>query len=487
MRKKIKINSVRLNIILNILYTLMNTAFPIITYPYVSRVLAPSGIGIVNFFSQVASYCTMFAALGLGTYGIRATARVRKDNTKLSEVVVELMSINIALTFFVMFFYILLSVFLPQFRNNILLVAINGIAILTAPFSLDWMYTGLEQFSYITKRDFLFKVIAAILIFLFVKNKSDYVVYALILLISNLGTTVFNFIYAHEFIKFRLTVKLRYQQHFKPMLTLFASVLAVSVYSSLDTIMLGFIRGNVQVGLYTTATKIETILLALVNAISAALLPRLSVYVESRNYLKYREILNKSFSTIFIITISFCLFFTITAKECVIILGGKAYINAAFSMQLLMPILVISGFSNITGNQILIPQGKDTYFTRAVSMGALVDIIFNLLLMKKYGAVGASIATLIAEITQMSIQFYYSKSDVLPNINYKSLFKSIFSVILATIVLLIIKQYLINIPLIISLIIQATIFFGAFIILLILAQEENVKEMVNVILSKINF
>lgn len=277
---KFKIRSMRVNVLLNMLYTLMNTIFPLITYPYISRVLDPTGIGKVNFFSQIAGYCTMFASLGIGTYGIRAVAETRNNEDDLSKTVKELLRINILLTILVLLIYCVMAVCIPQFKSNIGLILINGLAIATNPFSLDWLYSGLEQYDYITKRDFFFKIISIICIFIFVRTQSNYYIYALILTGANVGSTIFNFAYALKIIDFKFKIKLNYQKHLKPMLTLFASGLAVSVYLSLDTIMLGFIRGNREVGLYTTATKIETVLLAVVNAISVALLPRLSAYIQ---------------------------------------------------------------------------------------------------------------------------------------------------------------------------------------------------------------
>lgn len=484
MKKKINIRSIKINVILNVLYTLMNAIFPLITYPYVSRVLSAVGIGRVNFFSQIANYCTMLAALGIGTYGIRAVARTRFDHEKLSKVVKELLYINIFLTFIVMLLYLIIAIILPQFRSNLPLVLINAIAIATAPFSLDWMYSGLEQYSYITKRDFIFKIISIIAIFLFVKTKSNYAIYAFILMGANLGTTICNFLYAREIINFSAKGRLNYKQHIKPMLTLFASIFAINVYFSLDTIMLGFIRGDRQVGLYTTAVKVENVLLSVVNAISIALLPRLSAYIQEKKYTEFNAILKKSISIIMAINLSLCIFFIITAHECVLILGGNSFSDATLSMQLLMPILVISGFSNITGNQILIPKEEEKYYTFAVSIGAVMDIIINCFLMKPFGATGASLATLLAECTQMSIQLYFCRKEIKRNINFRSLLKIVVSVIVATIALFAIRHYILDIPLLINMVIQAVVFFGVVLLALLILKEENIVEIVTELIHR---
>lgn len=480
---KFKIRSMRVNVLLNMLYTLMNTIFPLITYPYISRVLDPTGIGKVNFFSQIAGYCTMFASLGIGTYGIRAVAETRNNEDDLSKTVKELLRINILLTILVLLIYCVMAVCIPQFKSNIGLILINGLAIATNPFSLDWLYSGLEQYDYITKRDFFFKIISIICIFIFVRTQSNYYIYALILIGANVGSTIFNFAYALKIIDFKFKTKLNYQKHLKPMLTLFASGLAVSVYLSLDTIMLGFIRGNREVGLYTTATKIETVLLAVINAISVALLPRLSAYIQQKRYQEFNIVLKQSISVISIITLSLCSFFIITAKDCILILGGSSFLGATLSMQLLMPILIVSGFSNITGNQILIPQGKDMCFTIAVSVGAIVDIVINFIVMKQFGAAGASFATLIAEIVQMSIQIFYARKDVFRNIDYLSIIKAFFAVTISSILLLIVTPFLEKIPLLIGMVIKAVIFFVLIFLLLLLFREKNIRNLAKAIIN----
>lgn len=480
---KFKIRSMRVNVLLNMLYTLMNTIFPLITYPYVSRVLNPLGIGKVNFFLQIASYCIMFASLGIWTYGVRAVAETRDSEVDLSKTVRELLNINIILTIIVLLVYLIMSFFISQFKSNIILILINGLAIATNPFSLDWLYSGLEQYDYITKRDFFFKIVSIICIFAFVKTQSNYYVYALILTGANVGSTVFNFSYALKIIDFKSKINLNYHKHLKPMITLFASGLAVSVYFSLDTIMLGFIRGNREVGLYTTATKVEAALLAVVNAISVALLPRLSAYVQQKRYREFNIVLKQSISVISIITLSLCFFFIIAAKQCILILGGNSFLGATLSMQLLMPILVISGFSNITGNQILIPKGKDMCFTIAVSVGAVMDIIINFMVMKRFGATGASFATLIAEITQMSIQLFYARKDVFKNSDYLSIMKAIFSVIISSIVLLITKSYFENLPLLVGLVVEAMVFFTFVLLLLLFLKEKNICKLAKDVIS----
>lgn len=480
---KFVIKNIKVNAILNVIYTLVNMLFPLLTYPYISRILGATNLGKVNFFISVANYAILFASLGLNTYGIRAIAKVRDDKMKLAKTTKELITLNMYITIVVMIIYISLAVLVSKFRSNVPLVVINGIWIITTPLGMNWLYSGLEQYTYITKRTVFFKIVSLILIFVFVRTSSDYTNYAAILVFANVGAYFLNYLNANRIVPKYYKRDLEYKKHLKPTLILFASALAISVYTNLDMIMLGFIRGDKQVGLYTVAVKAQTVLLSIVNALSTVLLPRLSFYISQKRIKEFNRILRKSIAVILLLTISLSAFFIIVAPECIAILGGKGYEGAILSMQILMPILVISGFSNITGNQILIPQGKDVAFMKAVISGAVVAFLCNLILMEKYGAVGGSIATLIAEMTQMSIQVYYSWKVVHNNFSYQTVIKAVIATVIAVAVTILCNTIL-KIGAFGKIIMDGIIYYFCYILILKLLKEEYFLELVNKILRR---
>ena len=426
-------NSIKKNAILNIIYNILNIVFPLITFPYVSRVLQVERLGNVSFFTTVANYAIMLASLGVNTYGIRAVSQVRDDKKKLSKTTAELLIINTIASIVVIVLLIGSSFFISKFSAEPVLLAINCALVFATPFGMNWLYSGLEQYGYITKRSIAVKGISLVLVFLFVKNSDDYCVYAAIIAFSTIGAYLLNLLYSQRFVSFKELPSLQYKSHFKPMMVLFASSLAISVYINLDTIMLGFISGDEQVGLYTVAVKVKSLLLIAVNAISTVLLPRLSYYLAEKRWDDFRRVLKKSVSTILMISTPLVALFILEAKDSILFLGGQEYLGATVCMMIIMPILVISGFSNITGNQILIPMGKENCFMKAVIAGAFVDLILNALLMPKWGCVGAAIATLIAECTQMSMQTYYSREYIAPSIQWKTVLHIIASTIVAVI------------------------------------------------------
>ncbi|HGQ1451697.1 TPA: polysaccharide biosynthesis C-terminal domain-containing protein, partial [Streptococcus pneumoniae] len=242
-----------------------------------------------------------------------------------------------------------------------------------------------------------------------------------------MASNFINILESRKYINFNLRRDLEFRYHLKPMWYLFASLLAVNIYINLDSVMLGIINGNDAVGIYSIASKVKWILLSVVTSVSSVLLPRLSFYSNKYDETKFNNILRKSSTIIFMISIPLTIFFMIKAKESILLLGGEQYIQAVLAMQILMPILIISGFSNITGNQILIPTGNEKYFMRAVSIGAIVNLCLNLLLMPIWGIIGGAIATLCAELVQMIIQFYFSRNKLMGNISLNSIKKVAYS------------------------------------------------------------
>lgn len=469
-------SSIKKNAVLNIIYKLSSMIFPLIVYPYVSRILLAENLGKVAFFSNVTSYGLLLGSIGISTYGIRAVAKVRDDKDKLSKTVKELFFINSVITGMVLVFLAGSLIWVEKFRSNLYLLLISMAQIAISPLSMEWLYGGLEEYSYITKRAILFKIISLFFIFGFVRTKEDYINYALILAVSSVGNYICNFVFSRKFIHFHVCEKLEFVKHLKPSLTLFASLLAISVYTSLDSVMLGFINGDNAVGLYDMAVKAKTVTLSLINAISGVLLPRLSYYVAQNARELYNETLKKSIRIIFMIAVPLTVLFEIEALDVIIILGGKEYIGAVPCMRIIMPILLISGFSNITGNQILIPHGLDKYYTKAVVCGAIVDVVLNILLMPRYSIYGAALATLIAECAQMLVQAYYSKSYLKERFDTVCMKRIILSTMLAGIVVCVTK-YIFNFHPFINILLYSFAFLGIYGILFYIFYGRKVYEL----------
>ena len=254
---KEKNHSIRYNFIMNFILTASQFIFPLITFPYVSRVLTAAGNGKVSFVSSVASYFLMIASLGIPTYGIRACAQVRDDRKKLSKTVQEIFLINLVVTILVVITYVICIFTIPRFYEDKTLFLIYGINILLNMFGMNWLFQALEKYDYITIRSMIFKIISVVLMFLLVHQKEDYVIYGAISVFAAVGSNILNFTRIHKFVEFKWSGNYGIKKHIKPILVLFAQSLAVSIYTNLDTVMLGFMKTDVDVGYYNAAVKVK--------------------------------------------------------------------------------------------------------------------------------------------------------------------------------------------------------------------------------------
>lgn len=399
-----KVKSLKHNAVMNVILSISTIIFPLITYPYVARVLGVTMNGRLSFAQSVINYFALFATLGITTYGIRATAQVRDNKRELSKRVQELVIINVITTaiVFAVLFVAILAV--PKLRHEWLLLLIYGSNMILNVAGLNWMYSGLEKYDYITIRSIAFKFISLILMFIFVHNPEDGWKYACITVFANVGSNILNIINARKYITFRPIGNYNLKQHIKPTLTMFSTLLAVNVYTSLDNVMLGFIKSDYQVGIYHTAVRIQQILTTLVTSVGAVLMPRLSYYVEKESKGEFYAVLKKSYKVLIMLSVPVTIFFIIFATRTVWVIAGVKYTAAITPMRIMMFTVITTALSNIIGMQIFIPLGKENAFLKAVVCGAVVDIILNAILMPFWGPIGAAIATLIAETVQLVMQ-----------------------------------------------------------------------------------
>lgn len=481
-----KENSIKYNALMNILLTLSSLIFPLISFPYVTRILSVESLGQVNFMNSVGTYAIMFAGLGIGTYGIRACSLVRDNKEELSKTTHELLFLKTISTTIVIVALFGSVLFVKKFQNNFSLLLLQIVLIISNIFSLDWFFSGLEKYSYITKRSILFKFVSLVLLILFVKKSNDAFLYSAITVFSLAASYVCNLIYSRKFVSYKKQNNYNISRHLRATFLLFAATLAVSIYTSLDTVMLGFINGDKDVGYYTVAVKVKTILLSLVNAVSAVLLPRLSYYAKQNKRDEFLILVKKSILVISMLAIPMSLYFIFEAQDSVCLLASNTYLPSVLGMQILMPILIISGFSNIVGNQILLPRGQDKYFMCAVTTGAVVDFLLNLFLLPRYGFIGAAIATLIAEVSQASIQTFFAKDIIIRCINIKELLKIVISSIMGTIIVLVLRHY-INYNAFINLVITVIGFACIYVAMLWILKVEVFLALKNQFLTQIKY
>ena len=402
-----KNNSVAINGLFFAGYRVLNILFPLITSIYVARVLLPSGTGRVAYAQNVVTYFTLLASLGLPTYGTREIARNLSSEEKCNETFFELISINTISTTICAIAYYTLCFTIPSFSNDLQLYLIAGLAIVLNYFNIDWLYQGREEYKYIAIRGFLIKALSVALLFLVVKEQSDYVAYAGIYCLVLGGNNLVNCIGLKRRVHFTKR-KLNLRRHLKPIIILFATTVAIELYTMLDTTMLGIICSDQVVGYYSYAMKTTKIIITVLTAATTVLLPRLSsTYHVSRE--RYKSLANKGIAFLFSVSIPISAYMYFNAYDIVVFLYGNHYENAVETLKILALLIPFISFSTYLGAQILCSANCEKDMLIAVSIGAITNILMNAVLIPRFYQNGAAIASVASEFIVMLCDAYFVK------------------------------------------------------------------------------
>lgn len=407
-----KAPSIKLNAILNSMRIMMGMLFPIVTFPYASRVLLPEGVGMVSFARSYVDFFIILASLGVGTYGVREAAKVRDNKAELSKVTKEIFTINIISTA-VAYCLLFISVFVfpPLAYYRILIILISS-KILFIVLGFEWLYGGLENFRYITIRAFFFQILSVALLYLFVKEPDDYLIYASIAVISNVGSNICNWVYSRNFIDFSLVKKLELRKHLKPIFILFATSAIGTIHVVLDKVMLGIFCNDWYVGIYTAADKINRLVITMVFAVGAVIVPRISYYFKNGEIDKFKDLVHKNFDFMFLISLPCFIGLFLVGKTAILAFCGEDFIAAIPIMRMITVLIVIIGIGGIISSQTLIPIGKEKVVFYCLCISVCMNTILNLILIPSYNIYGAAIATICSESIFLIQLIYHGRKIV---------------------------------------------------------------------------
>lgn len=452
--------SIKKNFIMNSILTMSSFIFPLITFPYVTRILQPAGTGKVAFAISLISYFNLIAQLGIPTYGVRECARVRDDREQLSKTAQELMIINLIMSAFAYISLAIAIITVPRLFSDRALLILVSVTIFLNAIGMEWLYKALEQYTYIAVRSILFKFIALIAMFALIHTKQDYIIYGGISVFASSASNIVNLIHSRKHIDLWPSRRLELAKHLKPIMVFFAMACATTIYTNLDEVMLGFMTSDIEVGYYDAATKIKKVLISVVTSLGVVVLPRASYYIEKGNTKEFWEISSKAIHFIFLMATPVLVFFCLFSKEVIYILAGKAYEGAIIPMQVLMPTLLFIGLTNIMGIQIMIPLGREKQVLYSVALGAIVDAVINFALIPKFGATGAAIGTLVAEAVVLVYQFWVLKGDMIPIFQELRYWKLVLAIAVSTATGFLCSMLLDNV--IVTILCGAVLFFAVY-------------------------
>lgn len=475
MKKK----SIKKNYIYNLSYQILIIILPIITTPYLARILGANGTGIYGYTISIVTYFILFGSLGLNLYGQREIAYIQDDKEKRSKIFSELVILKtITMLISIILFYIFFGIkgeYSLYYKILLLEMVANII-------DISWLYQGLEEFKKIVIRNFIIKLISLAAIFLFIKSKDDVGIYILIYVLTTLIGNISLWFNLKKYVKF-IFRKLNIVQHVKPTLALFVPQIAIQVYTILDKTMIGAILGDMnEVGYYEQAQKIIKILLTIITSLGTVMMPRIANCFANNNQAKINDYMKKSIN--FVYLFSFPLMFGIIAvsSNFVPLFFGVGYDSVILIMIVMSFIILFISLSSIIGTQYLLTTKRQKEFTTSVVMGAIINFLLNFILIKSYKSLGATFATVIAEFTVTSCQIYFVRKQF----NIKDILKLSKNYFISALVMLIIcfgvDQIVTNNFM--GLILQVIIGIISYFVCLVVFRDKFIKEIINKSLKK---
>lgn len=399
------------NIFFNFVKTLMNILFPFITFPYVSRVLGVDGIGKVQYCNSIISYFTLIATLGITIYAVREGSKYKNDREKLTRFSKEILCINTISMFiaYLLFIFYFFCVFSESYQ---ILMIVCSFSILFSAYSVEWLYQIKEDYYYISLRSFIIQIISLFFLFMFVKDKNDYIIYAFVSILGSSGSFAFNLIHSKKYIDFLKKEKLNLKKHIKPILTIFGISISSSIYMNLDIAMLGIIHSTTAVGLYSAAVKLSHVIKQLVASFSNVLFPRLAHYKGNDQLGKYNELLKNGLRLTILLIIPASIGMCVLSKELLLLLSGSDYISASIASKILSINMIFSVIDGALYYQIILPYGEEKKAVFITSLGAIVNFILNMIIIPLYSYNGAAFTTFIAELVVFIGLLYFSKNII---------------------------------------------------------------------------
>lgn len=396
--------SVKKNAIANFSRVFLNLIFPIVTFPYVTRILGPAGIGKVEFALSVVAYFMIFSSFGIPLYGIREIGRHQKDKSARDRVFGEIFLLHAAITAVALAVYIAAVFALPRLRTDVGIYLVFISYLVLSVLGADWYFQGLERYRYITAVNVAFKLVSLVVLFVFVRSRADTLSYAIFVASVEIGSKTLNFLLLLREIKLPPVRTLDLRRHLGPVLSIFLLNAIGSFYLNLDKIMLGVISGEFAVGIYAAANKVVSILITLSTSIGSVLLPRLSMYVREGRAAEFEKIATNLVKLLILLVAPSVAGLAYVAPEVIDLLAGPGFSQSALVLRILAPVVLLITLSHFTGVVVLYPRGQERAMMVSFIFGALLNIAVNVFSIPRFGAPGAAVATLLTEAIVLGIQ-----------------------------------------------------------------------------------
>lgn len=420
--------SIKLNAVLNGIRTALNLVFPLITFPYISRTLTVNEVGKYNFSDSIVQYFLLIAALGIDKYAIREGAKYRDDRKKISAFASDVFTVNLISTIVSYFLLSIVLIFSNKLHPYLVCILILSTQIFFTTIGTEWIYSIFEEYSYITIRSIAFKIISIVMLFLFVRHSGDYLKYAAITVLASVGSNLLNFIHARKFCDIRLSYHFDWKAMLKPIIIIFVTNIAIQIYVNSDTTMLGLLKDDYTVGIYSVSGKIYRIVKNVLAAVLIVSIPRLAMYAGKKMQQEFDSLLLKLVNTLLVIIFPTMVGLFMLSRDIVVIIGGSKYTQSTSSLQILCIAIIFAIFSSVFNECVLLPYKREKYSLYSSIVSAALNIGLNFIFIPILAENGAALTTVLAEFTMSAMNFYFGRDIILKVFVNKETRKNIISI-----------------------------------------------------------
>lgn len=416
--------SLRSNFVYKSILTIANPLIGIFTFPYISRVLGVKNLGLVDFVDNTINYFLLFAMMGIANVGVRSIASVKNNRSQLNKVFSNLLGINLWFTLFTLVIYFLSIGLITRFKEFSELFYIGSAKILFTTLLIEWFFTGIENFKYITIRTLLIKVSYVVCVFTLIRTPDDYVTYFVLTTVVVIANALINLVYSRNFVSIEL--KEFFNCRFlKENVTIGIYTIMTSMYLTFNAMFLGIMTDTVQVGYYTSAYRLYSLVLGLFSAFTSVMLPRMSSIIAEGNNLEYNNYIKNSFQFVALFSVPMIICSIILAPDLIFLLCGDGYQGAILPMRIIMPAIILVGISQILAIQVLMTMKKDKVLLIASVIGAIISLVINIMTVSRLGSIGSAIVLLCAELVVTGIYVTYTVIQKLVDIPWSFFIKAL--------------------------------------------------------------
>lgn len=408
-------------------YQVLILILPLITTPYLSRVLGAEGIGIYSYTYTIVTYFILFGSLGVALYGQREIAYAQENvearkKTFIEIIIFRFITIGLAT---VAYYFLFMNGEKYQLYYRILLLEL-----IAGAFDISWFFQGMEEFKRTVTRNVLVRICSVSLVFVLVKTKEDLATFTLIYSIADLVGNLSLWLYLPKYLKGVKVKNINVLKHLPQITLLFIPQISNQLYKMLDTTMIGkLVENKSELGFYEQGQKVIRLLLTIVTSLGVVMIPRMASTFASGNKEKINDYMKMSFKFVFFLAFPIMFGIMSISKDFVPIFFGDGYEKVVILINIISPILILMGIANVLGTQYMIPTKRQKEYTISILVGVIVNFVLNYILILKYGAIGASIATVLSQLVVDLVQGFYVKNEVnfkeLPKLSYKYLLSAL--------------------------------------------------------------